>query len=167
MEALKMRVPHHRWTVTLAVVAANLLAMLIVAPAASASTVAPNEAGSYYLAPTQSLGVGQYIRRNGYGLILQYDGNLVFYRHFQGSGGTQSACWATNTTHNPGPYNRRLVMQQDGNLVLYLYSGGPVQWASNTADPKHFGDYVWVDGSQLVLNDSPAHSPIDTFLASC
>jgi hypothetical protein len=124
------------------------LAGLVLAAASFTAIGAPPAAagaGSYYLSPGQSLSVNQYIRSEGFGLVLQYDGNLVLYKHFQGSGGTQTACWATGTTHHPGPYVRKLVMQQDGNLVLYLYSGGPVEWASGTNDSNHYGKSAYID----------------------
>lgn len=127
----------------LIIIAATLLAGVAMSQPASASSVTPFESGSYYLHPGEYFGVNGYLRGSGMTLVLQYDGNLVLYKNYGAS--NQLACWASNTTKHPGPYNRRAIMQADGNFVLYLYPGGPAEWASNTASPQFNGDSVFLN----------------------
>ena len=67
---------------------------------------------------------------NGYGVIMQTDGNLVLYTSEHTV--PQNAIWNSGTCNKSpfvGPY--RLVMQNDGNLVIYDGNDHPT-WASNT-----------------------------------
>jgi hypothetical protein len=60
-------------------------------------------------------------------LILQTDGNLVWYQ--PGKNGGRVAVWASGTAGS-GP-TTNLVMQNDGNLVLYDLWHRPL-WSSKT-----------------------------------
>ena len=64
-------------------------------------------------------------RSNGGHLVLQDDGNLVWYQ--PGTGGGMVAEWSTGTW-GTGPTNYA-VMQDDGNFVLYALDGRPL-WDS-------------------------------------
>jgi hypothetical protein len=81
-----------------------------------------NEAApvSNTLNPGESLYKGQFriSRNNRYELVLQEDGNLVFYDKVYDTSGTERAValWASNTD---GKAVSRVTMQTDGNLVLY------------------------------------------------
>jgi hypothetical protein len=58
-------------------------------------------------------------------LIIQSDGNLVFYNEYR------HPIWSSNSIKDLGYYQLR--MQQDGNLVIYNYENKPI-WASNTCN---------------------------------
>ena len=144
-------------------------ALVLGACAANAAAIlGPNTA----LMPGQSLtsGNGQYM------LIMQGDGNLVFYRtsdwkarwnsRTQGLGGsawmqgdgnfvvyaTQGrAVWDARTSGHPGAY---VAVQDDGNLVIYG-SAGPLWWQTGVdtvpGDPESPGDVVGRESNDPVL----------------
>jgi arylamine N-acetyltransferase len=76
------------------------------------------------LIPWTSLQAGQSITSNSgkYRLILQNDGNLVYYRNTDGS-----VRWNTGTNSGTSA-----PMQTDGNFVLYNQGGAPI-WNSATS----------------------------------
>ena len=77
-----------------------------------------------------------------YTLVMQTDGNLVYYRNFDGG-----ARWATNVNW-VGNY---LAMQADGNLVVYAPSGPA--WSTGTHQP---GTYlVAQDDGNLIIYGGP------------
>ena len=145
-------------------------ALVLGACAANAAAIlGPNTA----LMPGQSLtsGNGQYM------LIMQGDGNLVFYRtsdwkarwnsRTQGLGGsawmqgdgnfvvyaTQGrAVWDARTSGHPGAY---VAVQDDGNLVIYGSSAGPLWWQTGVdtvpGDPESPGDVVGRESNDPIL----------------
>lgn len=136
--------------------------MLVLACATTAGILAPNTT----LAPGQSIGSdnGRYV------LIMQGDGNLVYYRTtdwvprwnsqtqspgafapMQGDGNlvvytsAGTPIWNSQTSGNPGAY---LAAQDDGNLVIY--GNGRALWHIGTdnhvpGDPQLAGDVVGRD----------------------
>lgn len=101
------------------------------------------------LPPYTNLNPGQSIfSDNGqYQLIMQNDGNLVYYRL---SGMTPR--FNSQTHGNPGAWTQ---MQGDGNLVTYT-SGGRALWYTGTSNSP--GAYVAVqdDGNLVVYNNGQA-----------
>ncbi len=81
--------------------------------------------GGAMLAPGQVLNPGDslFSFNNAFKLILQTDGNLVWYDQATGQ-----ALWASGTN---GKTVTQAIMQSDGNLVLY--NGTTPVWASNTS----------------------------------
>jgi hypothetical protein len=77
------------------------------------------------LAPGQVLKPGDSLSsfNNGFKLVFQTDGNLVWYDQATGQ-----ALWASNTS---GMTVTQAIMQTDGNLVLY--NGTTAVWATNTS----------------------------------
>ncbi|MBT2325702.1 hypothetical protein J7E62_25560 [Variovorax paradoxus] len=136
--------------------------MLALACATTAGILAPNTT----LSPSQSISSdnGRYL------LVMQGDGNLVYYRTtdwvprwhsqtygnpgafapMQGDGnlvvytGTGMPIWNSQTSGNPGAY---LAAQDDGNLVIY--GSGRALWNIGvdvvTGDPQLAGDVVGRD----------------------
>lgn len=96
------------------------------------------------LGTNQRLDRGNYLRslNYNYGLVMQYDGNLVLY--YKGH-----AIWSTGTNRKHGA---ALVMQYDGNLVIYAANGRPV-WASGSAG-KNSTLELQNDGNLVVRNGS-------------
>ncbi len=98
----------------------------------------------------QSLIPNQYIlSKNGeYGLIYQYDGNLVLYHHLGQS--DQKAIWASGEySHTPG----WAIMQPDGNLVTYDDSNNPY-WASGTNNNPGSWLQLGDDGTLKIINNN-------------
>lgn len=95
----------------------------------------------------QELIADQYVPSNNgeYMLVMQEDGNLVFYNASNGT-----PLWASNTAGNPGSY---LAVQNDGNSVVYNANGTPL-WASNTAGNPGTNLTVQDDGNVVVYNAS-------------
>jgi hypothetical protein len=93
-------------------------------------TLAARYIGRDTLSANQGLNPDESIKSSSgqYELVMQHDGNLVFYDHWQ-NGAPSRVEWASNTVGNNGAYLRA---QGDGNLVLYA-SNGRVLWATNTA----------------------------------
>lgn len=92
----------------------HALALFLVASLTAAGTMAPNTA----LSPNQSI-----TSYNGrYLLVMQGDGNLVYYRSSD-----MSPRW-NSQTQSPGAW---APMQGDGNLVVYSSAGTPL-WNSQT-----------------------------------
>lgn len=141
--------------------ALGALALALIACLTSAGILAPNTA----LSPGQSISSdnGRYV------LVMQGDGNLVYYRTsdwtprwnsqtqspgafapMQGDGNlvvyanSGAALWNSQTSGNPGAY---LAAQDDGNLVIYS-SGRPL-WHIGAdlvaGDPQWAGDVVGRD----------------------
>ncbi|MEK7994929.1 MAG: hypothetical protein AAB403_14080 [Planctomycetota bacterium] len=96
------------------------------------------------LNPAERLGVGSSITSQDgrFTLIMQADGNLVFY------GPTGKYRWHTGTD---GRAVSQAIMQTDGNFVVYGTDGAPI-WATGTGQP---GSWLIVqnDGN-LVIYDS-------------
>jgi surface antigen len=94
----------------------------------TSSSLSPSEADSpeatprWQLLPGEKMSSGEQLvsPNNLYRLVMQGDGNLVFYK---GS----SALWSSGTQGNAGAY---AIMQPDGNLVVY--AGGSAKWHSHT-----------------------------------
>lgn len=84
-----------------------------------------------------------------YKLVMQNDGNFVFYYQ----GGTNRALWATNTV---GTGANRAVMQKDGNLVLYDAANVP-RWASHTAGNPYAYLTVTNNGELIIRRDVDGH----------
>jgi hypothetical protein len=100
------------------------------------------------LAPGQVLNPGNslFSANNGFRLVLQTDGNLVWYDQATGQ-----ALWASNTGGKPVT---QAIMQTDGNLVLY--DGTTPVWASGTYGNP--GDYLALqnDGNLVLYSTSGA-----------
>ena len=110
--------------------------LLALACATTAGILAPNTA----LSPGQSISSdnGRYL------LVMQSDGNLVYYRTTD-----WAARWHSHTDGNPGAF---APMQGDGNLVVYTGNGAPA-WNSQTAG--HPGAYLAAqDDGNLVIYGS-------------
>ncbi|GGP55466.1 hypothetical protein [Streptomyces melanogenes] len=114
------------------------LGLVSLAMACTASLIGTGTASAQHNYPGmlyqgESLDRGEYIEtRYGnwndqriYRLIMQWDGNLVLYKTYQGN---QTVCWASHTWGSDAVH---AVYQTDGNFVLYT-AGGTVPWASNT-----------------------------------
>jgi len=62
---------------------------------------------------------------------MQYDGNLVLYKHYGNVGGTQTVCGKSNTTAYPGAH---AYMNSGGNKSLSVYdTHGKVRWTTSPA----------------------------------
>ncbi|MEF2977770.1 hypothetical protein [Subtercola sp. YIM 133946] len=61
-------------------------------------------------------------------LVMQTDGNLVFYVDDFYYPGSKYVCWASNTEGHPGA---RAVYQADGNFVVYSAANRAL-WSSGT-----------------------------------
>ena len=114
---------------------------------ASQAAAAASVAASGVLLPGTVLKADRAVRsRNGeFYLIMQRDGNLVFYR----KGG--HPLWAASTN---GPSGNYAVMQTDGNLVVYNKEKR-ARWSSRTAGHKgsfavaqNDGNFVIYDGKK-------------------
>lgn len=144
------------------------IALLLGACAATAGTLGPNTA----LLPGQTVSSA-----NGlYMLVMQGDGNLVFYRtsdwkprwnsRTQGLGGSAwmqadgnfvvyanlgRAVWNSETYGHPGAY---VAVQDDGNLVIYG-PGGALWWQTGVdtvpGDPESPGDVVGRESNDPIL----------------
>lgn len=79
---------------------------------------------------------------NNYKLVMQTDGNLVFYRNSD-----NAVRFATMA------FGNYTVMQNDGNLVEYGYSGGAI-WHANTAGNAGAFLAVQDDGNLVVYSAS-------------
>ncbi len=106
--------------------------------------VAPQTPGCGKLVANQSLGIDQGVTScdGRFTLILQGDGNLVFYQN--GS----KALWSTSTF---GSSVQSTVMQEDGNLVIYGPSGAI--WSSKT-DGNPGAWLALDDHGALVIDDA-------------
>src|SRR5687767_12436979 len=70
--------------------------------------------GQAFLDPGETLLPGQYLVAGNYRLVMQRDGNLVYYRHYGTS--SQRACAASHTTAHPGS---RAWMSPNGTFSVY------------------------------------------------
>lgn len=98
-------------------------------------------AGAVNIAPNTQLVTGHYYYsdQGKYFLVMQFDGNLVYYR----ANGT--ARWNTQTQAYPGAW---AVMQGDGNFVVYT-AGGQAVW---NAGVQSAGAYLGLqDDGNLVI----------------
>lgn len=147
--------------------ALGALALVLVACFASASILAPNTA----LLPGQSISSdnGRYV------LVMQADGNLVYYRTsdwtprwnsqtqspgalapMQGDGNlvvydtNGVPLWHSQTYGNPGAY---LAAQDDGNLVIY--GGGRALWNIGT-DAQPIPAWALVNTNEFTLVSDPS-----------
>jgi len=131
--------------------ALGVVAMVLAACIAGAGILAPNTA----LSPGQSIGSdnGRYL------LVMQGDGNLVYYRTSD-----WTARW-NSQTQSPGAF---APMQGDGNLVVYAGSGVPLWNSQTNGNPGAFlaaqddgnlvvyagnGAALWQIGADLASGD--------------
>jgi surface antigen len=100
-----------------------------------------NGAVNDVLSPGEALRPGWYLESSDrhYQLVMQTDGNLVYYVT-----GTDHPFWASGTAGHPGDY---LVMQTDGNLVIYAADKKTPLWQSNTAGQGPATFAAQVDGN--------------------
>jgi hypothetical protein len=74
---------------------------------------------------------------------MQYDGNLVLYKHYGNVGGTQTVCGRSNTTAYPGAH---AYMSPGGNKSFSVYdTHGTVRWTTSP-HTDGWGYAVYVSG---------------------
>lgn len=137
----------------LALVLAGGLAGAVTGTASAATPPGYDVIGSQ-LAAGQSLMPGtELLSPSGnYGLLMQWDGNLVMY---SGPPGSQSArwgnapypMWSLGTYGQPGNY---LTMQRDGNLVVYSTAGRAV-WSTRSWGTGSSNVFRMQDDSNMVV----------------
>jgi Protein of unknown function (DUF3421) len=96
-----------------------------------------DSSSGYFLSSNMSL----YSTNGIYELIMQNDGNLVFYKR---QGGRRSAVWSSGTW---GKRVSGAVMRSDGNLVIFNTNNEAI-WSSKTSAPTD-GAY----SSKLIVHD--------------
>ncbi|WP_323511686.1 hypothetical protein [Subtercola sp. RTI3] len=109
--------------------------------------VAPANAGTLHygsISEGTTLSSGDEIALQDSYLVMQSDGNLVFYVNDFQYPGTFYVCWATGTDNHAGA---RAVYQTDGNFVVYstsnqaLWSTETVGQSPNSARIEENGGY--------------------------
>ena len=120
---------------------AAIVSIFSVTPQASAEQLCANNSGASaytWTTTTRTYDRGTFCLQdnNGYRLIFQSDGNLVWYSK-------TGAVWASNTNAT-GYY---LKFQSDQNVVVYT-KGGYALWASSWIKSNWTGQY-WYTGSTV------------------
>jgi hypothetical protein len=131
--------------------AAGLLAVL--PSAASAATPPGYDVVGSELPAGATLHPGEELLSPGgiYGLLMQWDGNLVMYSCPPGGNSGGSSCpyalWSLGTSGRPGNV---LTMQTDGNLVVYDTAGRPV-WSTGSFGSGSSNVFRMQDDANMVV----------------